>query len=672
MAIQLEQTIVGSRLSFECLMLTFLELKGVLNSLTLGGYDANRLVPHNVSFTLSSSKVPQTFINSITVTSPGTTNATATTVSLLNTADRVTAIIDSSTPFLWLPATVCNRFASALGLSYNASLNLYTFDSNASQHDILAASRLSFTFSLSDFASATESVNITLPYAAFDLKLIYPAIPNTNYGDADSTKYYFPLRQAANEAQYTIGRAFLQEAYLIADYERNTFSVHQAVHVLDSIGNMSLIAITRPSSSTLTGNPDIPTADTKSGFPKGAIIGIALGALALATLSVALGLLLYRRNHQAPAVSDDKVIDAPPPRPPRRSLIDRIVNRQPPTVPAFEAHGSQVYAVEVGADGPHAIHELPAPLGPVELESPSCTSMDGSTERGSATQDSLNISAYERARRKMEQAQNARIIQAHAGQNISPVEKTERDISPVAHYRPSDHQSLAPESPAHDSPMVSPMAAEFGSTLGINSGQPSPISPGFPAGLMQTPLSPPPTYRRINPDHVVYAGRLPDNVQLPNFVPRIVGPDGRIVQSDNEADIPHEQDIGTHSSLGSQYTIHEAAGELDLYGPGTPPALSPIHNDSLGSGHGSDVVSPLASTSSGSVAHTFGQYNSHDSEAVGTDMLKAEVSAGGSSSNLSRRTLGAEEFVHVPQPAENRFSWEEERISGHDEEENSI
>lgn len=648
------------------------QLKGVLNSLTLGGYDANRLVPHNVSFTLSSSKVPQTFINSITVTSPGTSNATAKTVSLLNTADRVTAIIDSSTPFLWLPATVCNRFASALGLTYNSSLNLYTFDSNASQHDILAASQLSFTFSLSDFASATESVNITLPYAAFDLKLIYPAIPNTNYGEEDSTKYYFPLRQAANEAQYTIGRAFLQEAYLIADYERNTFSVHQAVHVLDSVGNMSLIAITRPSSSTLTGNPDIPTVNTKPDFPKGAIIGIALGALALATLSVALGLLLYRRNHQLPAVSDDKVIDAPPPRPPRRTLIDRIRNRRPPPIHAYEASGCEAYPVEVGADAANALYELDAPLHPAELESESSTTMDGSTEQGSATQDSMNISAYEHARRKMEQAQNARIIQAHAGQNISPVEKTARDISPVAHYRPSDNQSLAPESPAHDSPMVSPMAAEFGSTLGIYSGQPSPVSPGFPAGLVQTPLSPPPTYRRINPDHVVCVGRLPDNVQLPTLVPRIVGPDGRVVHNNHDANIPPEQDIGTHSSLGSQYTIHEAAGELDLYGPGTPPTLSPVHNDSLGSGHGSDVVSPLASTSSGSVAHTFGHYNSHESEAVEMDVLKAEMRAGGSASNLSRRTLGADEIVHVPQPAENRFSWEEERISGHEEEDNSL
>jgi hypothetical protein len=33
----------------------------------------------------------------------------------------------------------------------------------------------------------------------------------------------------------------------------------------------------------------------------------------------------------------------------------------------------------------------------------------------------------------------------------------------------------------------------------------------------------------------------------------------------------------------------------------------------------------------------------------------------------SRRRLDGEDLVHVPQPAENRYSWEEERISGNEE-----
>src|ERR1019366_4883174 len=38
---------------------------------------------------------------------------------------------------------------------------------------------------------------------------------------------YFPLKRAANDSQTTLGRAFLQEAYLIVDYERSNFSLYQ-------------------------------------------------------------------------------------------------------------------------------------------------------------------------------------------------------------------------------------------------------------------------------------------------------------------------------------------------------------------------------------------------------------------------------------------------------------
>jgi hypothetical protein len=621
------------------------ELKGVLNSLTLGGYDANRFVPHNVSFTLNPSKEPQAFVNSISVVSAGTSNNWTTAVSLLETADDVSAIIDSSTPFLWLPVTACDRFAEALGLTYNSTLNLYTFDANPSQHDVLVNSQLSFNFILSDFSSATEMVNIILPYAAFDLELIYPAIPNTNYGDPDSSKYYFPLRQASNAAQYTIGRAFLQEAYLITDYERNIFSVHQAVQVLDSVNNISIVSISRPSTSTFAGPPAADTATTES-FPQGAIIGIAIGATALLALLITIALFIYRKIYPKAVDLDDKVIDRP-----QTTFFGRFRNRpSEPPVHAYETNGSTVFPTEVGADATHERFELPAPLGPVELESDSGTSMYGSTQDGSGTQDSQMLSEYERARRKLEHQLALSITQAHAQMDIRPAEKREQDISTVAHYRPLDVAN-------YNSPLVSPMAAEFGgSTLGIGD-HPSPVSPGFPI-TSEVPLSPPPTYRRINPDNVVYAGRLPHNVRLPRTLPQIMGPDGRPVQQDFE-ELAHNQEGGTNDSLGSHYTINESVQQqLDLYGSGDTPVVSPVHSGSTGSGHGSDPISPLTQTGSG---NTFGAHQTP--EAISTDLLQSEVRSGG---NLSRRTLGAGDLVHVPQVAENRFSWEEERLSGNE------
>jgi len=57
---------------------------------------------------------------------------------------------------------------------------------------------------LSDVTAGGDTVRIVLPYAAFDLKAEYPLVQNTSY--------YFPLKHAANETQYTLGRTFLQEA----------------------------------------------------------------------------------------------------------------------------------------------------------------------------------------------------------------------------------------------------------------------------------------------------------------------------------------------------------------------------------------------------------------------------------------------------------------------------
>lgn len=60
------------------------------------------------------------------------------------------------------------------------------------------------TFKLGNQTYGGETLNIVLPYSAFDLQVNYPIYPNaTNY---------FPLRRAMNATQYVIGRAFMQEA----------------------------------------------------------------------------------------------------------------------------------------------------------------------------------------------------------------------------------------------------------------------------------------------------------------------------------------------------------------------------------------------------------------------------------------------------------------------------
>lgn len=521
---------------------------------------------------------------------------------LLYSTDQVSVVIDSSTVFLWLPQAVCVRFAETLGLVYDDAMNLYTFPANSSQHANLLASNLTFTFTLSNVLSSPDIVNITLPYTAFDLELTPPSVPE------NSSLLYFPLRQALVENQFTIGRVFLQEAYIIADYERNNFSIYQAVHTSQPVQNTSIVSITRPSTSNFEGPPKEKAGEIR--LSTGAIVGIAVSAISLTAL-ITLAILYFCRQRHKKNENDEKPMTPP------RSLLDRLRRRKEPS--AHEASGDTCYPTEVGADASHERFELPAPLGPAELDSESGT-LDGTTEGGSSTQESANLSAYERARRKIERQQAAARAQTSA--EDYPIEKNETDMSPVAHYRPPDVSD--------EIALVSPLGPESGGSLTIDGG-PSPVSPGFNSTLISPASAQPPTYRRIDPTNVVYAGRLPDNVQLPQIVPRMVGRDGRTIRTDETVTDPN-------SSLGSQFTENESD---ELYESGETR---------------DEVAMSLPSESS----------EESEPKPRREFSLRGEQLEESSDPWESRRRLEGEDLVHVPQPAENRFSWEEERTDGTD------
>ena len=123
---------------------------------------------------------------------------------------------------IWLPIPVCQQFETAFNLTWNSTAELYLITEE--QHARLSAQSPTFTFTMAAFADASRdgpTVNIEIPYSAFDLNISQPYVT--------STKRYFPLKQAQNESQSTLGRAFLQEAYVIADYEQKQFQIGQAL-----------------------------------------------------------------------------------------------------------------------------------------------------------------------------------------------------------------------------------------------------------------------------------------------------------------------------------------------------------------------------------------------------------------------------------------------------------
>ena len=172
----------------------------MFGSLTLGGYDSSRLVPNNVSFSLNPD-ISRDLTVSLHCIDAKYANDSV--VSLLS--EPIWTFIDSTIPDFYLPLDVCKQFEQTFGLVWNATYQKYFIDDD--QHKTLVAENNDFTFVLGNSKTEGPTIDIHLPYLSFDLAMEYPLIPSNLNGIR-----YFPLRRAANSSQYTLGRAFLQEA----------------------------------------------------------------------------------------------------------------------------------------------------------------------------------------------------------------------------------------------------------------------------------------------------------------------------------------------------------------------------------------------------------------------------------------------------------------------------
>ena len=163
--------------------------------MTLGGYDASRFTPNNISFTFAPTVERQLVvaIQSITYS----TNKTQTPL----LSEGILALVDSTVPYLWLPQSACSAFESAFGITWDELHNLYLV--NDTLHEKLIQENPSVTLQLANSLTG-PSVNITLPYSSFDLVAQYPLVLNTSR--------YFPLQRASDDNSYTLGRTILQES----------------------------------------------------------------------------------------------------------------------------------------------------------------------------------------------------------------------------------------------------------------------------------------------------------------------------------------------------------------------------------------------------------------------------------------------------------------------------
>lgn len=199
----------------------------------------------------------------------------------------INAYVDSTVPQIWLPLEACKAFEKAFGLTYDNENSIYPVSNTL--HTKLVAQNASITFTLGNSDSGGQTTEISLPYASFDLQAQPPFTAN-------ATKY-FPLQRAVNETQYTLGRTFLQEAYLTVDWERSNFSVSQCL--FDPDGTQEKLVSIKSVNATSTSR--------HQGSSPGKTIGIGAG-VAVAVILIAGGftafVVLRKRQQRRHATKD--------------------------------------------------------------------------------------------------------------------------------------------------------------------------------------------------------------------------------------------------------------------------------------------------------------------------------------------------------------------------------
>ncbi|KAI1440443.1 acid protease [Annulohypoxylon stygium] len=193
-------------------------------SFYFGGYDQNRIVGDVLSYQDDYTKditLKDITIKVIDGSSPWKFDSLGGLLSSGNssiTSGGLQVSVDGCSPYLSLPKSTCDAVAKNLPVTYNEDLGLYywnTADPKYSQI-VNSASVLEFVF-IGD--SNTKNVSISVPFRHLNLTLTAPLVENPTQ--------YFPCYTGPSKG-YTLGRAFLQDAFVGANWGSKSWWLAQA------------------------------------------------------------------------------------------------------------------------------------------------------------------------------------------------------------------------------------------------------------------------------------------------------------------------------------------------------------------------------------------------------------------------------------------------------------
>ncbi|CAG9989917.1 unnamed protein product [Clonostachys byssicola] len=185
-------------------------------SLWYGGYDRNRVVGDSIT-NERDFKDPVTTLQDIEIDvingkSPFDFNSTKSGLLAQGNSsmpNEFKVMIDGCSPYLTLPKTTCDNIASHLPVTFNKTLGLYLWNTSSEKYKEIVPSATALSFSFTSGGNSNP-IKIRVPFMHLNLTLTAPLV--------DTPTQYFPCH--VNEGgKYVLGRAFLQDAFLGANWD---------------------------------------------------------------------------------------------------------------------------------------------------------------------------------------------------------------------------------------------------------------------------------------------------------------------------------------------------------------------------------------------------------------------------------------------------------------------
>ena len=210
-------------------------------SLVLGGYEKNRALGPVGVFDYDPSTIPYLFLVDVLLgtqvggspfpdTTPGSPTSIYAGTGTNENAQRIakglgakpnTAVIipNPAVPYIYLPPGTCEAAAKVLPITFHKKTGLYLWDVNSPSYARIVRSPSYLAFVLSD--RTATNITVKVPFALLNLTLEAPL--------ADRPTAYFPCMSLDSQwGFWSLGRAFLQAAFLGVDLERNVTYLAQA------------------------------------------------------------------------------------------------------------------------------------------------------------------------------------------------------------------------------------------------------------------------------------------------------------------------------------------------------------------------------------------------------------------------------------------------------------